>query len=493
MNDADKVLEVPANLSFASSNLTVKTEIKLLDRIMKVGIGFILPPIVITVFSLYTYFQIYNKILLLCPFISAVSLIATIFLIKYSKEAKETSLRASNKMFYSLYTLHFCAAAYFFIGFLLVFLFRRDSELLSKVNFALLGIEGGGVKYIIGYGLLFLLVRRLTIEYQSISQYIQVMQILLTICGACIFLTCESYKNRWDNLDISYHVQPVILTLGLIAGLSTIVLSLITFFGSYSEKFSVLLLSQILNIILMIFLLMLTGILYKSNEIYIQVIEENCDYLLKIMDYRKIQCQKYTDEMCDEQFVASVWESGLEKGEKCVNKKCCWEITEEIVLSLQVCMAWTLLTAVLLAFSWFAGQGLVKKIEKYGKSSEKNFDYKVMICLILIYLLTGYCWIYIDHSAKLDKNSADVQVIGAELLSPLYIPKDLCRFIELSTDFPEKFDNLILSPENGEVIPSSFSGKAKKIQESLKYLKYCPSYISRTYEIDLNFYANNEL
>lgn len=493
MIDADKVLEVPANLSFASSNLTVKTELRILDKIMKVGVGFLLPPVVITVFSLYTYFQIYNKILLLCPFISAISLIATIFLIKFSKEAKETGLRASNAMFYSLYTLHFCAAAYFFIGFLLVFLFKGDDELLSKINFALLGIEGGGIKYIIGYGLLFLLVRRLTIEYQSISQYIQVMQILLTFCGACIFLTCESYKNRWDNLDISFHVQPVILTLGIIAGTSTMVLSLVTFYGSYTEKFSVLLLSQILNIILMVFLLLLTGILYKSNEIYIEVIDENCDYLLKIMDYSKIQCQKYTDDLCDEQFVASVWESGLEKGEKCVNRKCCWEITEEVVLSLQVCMAWTLLTAVLLAFSWFAGQGLVKKIEKYGKSSEKNFDYKVMVCLVIIYILTGYYWIYIDHSAKLTKNSADVQVIDAELLSNHFIPKDLCRPIELSTDFPDTFDNLLIVPENGEVFPSSFSGKTKKIQESLKYLRYCPSYISQTYEIDLNFYSNNQL
>ena len=490
---ADNILDVPPSHSFASSNMSTRTELGLLDKIMKVGMGFILPPIIITILSLYTYFQIRNRILLLCPVISTISLTATIFLIHYSKEAKNLNLRASNKIFVSLYVIHFCAAAYFFIGFLLIFLFKGEKELLSKVNFALLGIEGGGIKYIIGYGLLFFLIRRLTIEYQNISQYIQVMQILLTICGAGIFLTCESYKNRWDNLDISYHIQPIILTLGTIAGLVTMILSFITFYGTYAEKFSVLLLSQILNVILMIFLLMLTGILNKSNGIYTGVIQENCDFLLKIMDYKKLECQKYVEGECEEEFLASVWESGLDGGEMCVNKRCCWEITEEVVLSLQVCMAWTLLTAVLLGFSWFGGQGLVKKIEKFGKSSEKNFDYKVMVTLILIYLLTGSCWAFLDHSAKLEKNSAKVKVIDAELINSKFIPHSLCRNIEISLDFPEKFDKLLISPKNGRIFPSSLSGKIKNIQESIKSLNYCPKFISQTYEIEVNFEKDNEM
>ena len=493
MLPADNILDIPPSHSFASSNMSAKTELGLLDKIMKVGVGFILPPIVITTLSLYTYFQIKNRLLLLCPIISIVSLTATISLIHYSKEAKNLNLRASNKMFISLYAIHFCAAAYFFIGFLLIFLFKGEKELLSKVNFALLGIEGGGIKYIIGYGLLLLLTRRLTIEYQMISQYIQVMQILLTICGAGIFLTCESYKNRWDNLDISYHIQPIILTLGTIAGIGTMLLSFLTFYGAYSEKFSVLLLSQILNVVLMIFLVMLAGILNKSNGIYSGVVQENCDFLLKIMDYRKLECQKYVEGECEEKFVASVWESGMAKGEKCVNQRCCWEITEEVVLSLQVCMAWTLLTAVLLGFSWFTGQGLVKKIEKFGRSTEKNFDYKVMVTLILIYLLTGGCWVFLDHSAKLEKNSPKIKVLDAELINNKFFPRSLCRNVEISLDIPEKFDRLLLVSKNGKISPSSLVGKSKNIQESLKLLNYCPDFISQTYEIEVSFERENEM
>ena len=486
----DNILEVPPGQSFNSSNLSARAENKLLDRIVKLGYGFLFPPIIITIFSFYAYFQILNKILLVCPLISIISFSASFALIHYAKQARDLNIRASNKMFYSLYLMHLCAVCYFFVGFFIMFLFEGE-EMLSKVNFALLAIEGGGIKYLLGYTLLFLNVRKLTIEYQIISNYLQIMQLNLAICGVCVFFTSFCYQARWEHLDISYHVPSIMLSLGMIAGLSVIILTIITFIGSYLEKFPILLLSQVLSIILTIFLLMLTVMLYKSNEIYIQVIEENCDYLLKIIHKDLLQCNKYSSPPCTSNLLATAWdESG---DEKCINSSCCWEITQEVVLNLQILMAWSLLTAVLLLLSWLAGQGLIKKIEKFGKSTEKTFEFRAIICLVFIYLITGTSWIgFIDTDVKLKRNSARVRVIGAEHLDHRMIPGDLCRFIRIDQELSENIQKVRVFTENGQIVPSEFNGKGKKIQESLKNLKYCPDYVRDYYEIQLELDHNSQ-
>jgi hypothetical protein len=484
----EKVLEVPESPSFAS-NLSARSENKLLDRVVKLGIGFLLPPVIITVSSLYAYSEMKNRILLVCPVISFVSFFATLMMVQSAKEARNLRVQASKQMFYALYLMHLCAACYFFVGFCIMFLFQGE-ELLSKVNFALLAIEGGGIKYILGYFFLFITAKKLTVEYQTISSYLQVIQLTLAICGVSIFFTSLCYQSRWEHLDIAYHVPSVILNLGIVAGLFLTFLTILTFYASISEKFSVLLMTQVVTLICAVFFFMLTGMLYKSNNLFIQVIEENCDYLLKIIHKKLLTCEKYSKSNCGENLVAFAWDA--DGGEKCINTSCCFEITQEVVLSLQILMAWTLLSAVLLLFSWIAGQGLIRKIERFGRSSEKRFDLKAVACLVLIYLIVGTSWVaFLDTDVKLTQNSPRVKVLGAEKLDKALLPGDLCRFLQIEQEIPENYSKIRVFSKNGQVFPSEISGNKKKIQKELKKLKYCPEYISSVYEINIEFHENS--
>lgn len=478
--------------SFVSSNMSRDSETNLLGYLFKIGFGLILPPVFISFFSTYAYIQTEKPILLIPPFVSFFALISASLLTYLARYAQTSGTRASDYLLYSLYIMHICSAVYFLIGSLFIFIFAHDETLTRYVSFAILCIEGGCVKYIIGYGVIFVLIRKLTIEYQTIRNYLQIMQVTLIASGIGICLTCLAYKSSWDYLDISYHLPPVILDLGLATGIGLIMLSLLLFYAAYSEKLSIILLSQILTVLLMIFLLLYSAMVRFSNDIYISTINKNCSYLLKLTSHGDLTCGKYKPEPCIEEFRALVWEEDLEPGLQCLNSDCCVEIKNNITLSLEILVAWAFLSAILLIFSWLSGQGLVKKIEKYGKSSEKRFDLQALSIILVAFFLGIAGWIALaNESAKFTEDYPLVKVLGAEEVEPRFLLGSLCENVEIKLNWTESSE-VELSSKGGSVFPKSFKLKKWALGEHSKKVNFCPYFVREKYEILAEFIGNNE-
>ena len=446
----------------------------------------LIPPLLIIASSIYAYTLTLDKLLLFPALISIFAFFSCILLIHLARDAKNSSSRVSSLIFPCLYLLHFSSAAYFATGLLLVFVFSFQESITHSLSLAILCVEGASVKFIFGYGLLFILFRKLTIEYHTIRHYVQIMQITLLMCGAGICMTCLAYRSSWNNLNMHYQVPPVIVNLGIATGAVVSVVSLLTFCAAYTERLSVLLLCQIFDIILIMFLFLYGAMARYSNELYQKMISDNCSYILKILNAEMFSCQKYLESReCDREFLATVWEEGGE--EKCLNSECCNEMQEKITLYLEFLVIWAILTCILLVFSWLAGQGLVKKIEKFGKSKDKSLDIKLISLIFIVTLVSLAGWFTFDNQEqKITKNSAIVRVLNAEILESIYFPSDLCETLEVALDPFEEYSEVKVDSADGVVSPGVYTGKFKQIQTALSKSTFCANYPKELYEIQIS-------
>ena len=289
-------------------------------------------------------------------------------------------------------------------------------------------------------------------------------------------------------------MPPVILTLGITAGVLLSLLSLLIFIAAYTEKLSILLLCQILSIVMLIFLFLYSGMVRYSNNIYHDVIKNNCSYILKIVNEKILKCGKYVEGSCSREFRATIWEEGLDiTGESCLRSSCCEEIQEKITLGLEILMIWSLTSCILLICSWYAGQGLTKKVEKFGRSTVKTFDIKLISLVLIITLLSFAGWFtYVNETQILTKNSAITTIKNLEILDEKYIPSSLCETLDLQLIEYEDIADINVTSDYGTIIPNILNGKYKKIQGLLNKSLFCPYYPLETYEIDIEVESKNK-
>ena len=183
------------NGSFVSSVMSKASENTLLSRITKIGVGIVIPPALVIIFSGYAYILTLKYILLIPAFISIFALAATILLIYLSRNAEKESKRVSDYFFYSIYCIHFTSAAYLLTGSVLVFVFSMEANIQPTVGVAIFCIEGACGKFIFGYAGIFILSRKLAIEYQNIRNFLQIIQISILLCGVGIFIISSVYKS----------------------------------------------------------------------------------------------------------------------------------------------------------------------------------------------------------------------------------------------------------------------------------------------------------
>ena len=155
----------------------------------------IIPPIIIIISSIYAYINTGHQILLIPIFLSIFAFISTALLIYLCRDATNTNNRVSDSIFYCIYAIHFSTTGYFSLGLLLIFLFGFQNTLSPYVNFAILCIEGACLKCTLGYGLLFIICRKLSIEYHSIRNYLEIIQITILLCGTGMCMTCIAYRS----------------------------------------------------------------------------------------------------------------------------------------------------------------------------------------------------------------------------------------------------------------------------------------------------------
>lgn len=479
---------VSNNNSFISSKLSLDDEKILLGRIYKTGLGMIFPCILIMFTSTYAFIESSNKVLLLPAIISVFALFFICLLCYLSRESKLSGTKAPDLLFLCLYFIHFSAAAYFALGILLVFMFGFQTSISYWVSVSILCIEGATTKYLFGYGLIFVFFRKLAIEHHTIQNYLQVMQITLFLCGAGICMTCLAYRSSWLNIDLHYQVPPVILTLGILAGSLLSVLSILLFYAAYAEKLSLLLLCQIFNVVLMIFIFLYGSMVRYSNKLYEEIIKFNCSYILKILNYEMFSCQKYIEsDECGKQFIATVWEDGLDPGTRCLNINCCEELEENITLYLEFLMIWAILVFILMVFSFLAGQGLVKKIEKFGKSPERKLDIQLLSVMVIIVLLSLAGWFTFDHGQqKLTRNEPIVSVLNGEILDSTLIPSDLCEKVEVEIKEFSGVSEVKLSSFDGDFSQNFFVGKYKKVQSQIDHSQFYPRFPKEIYVVEVN-------
>lgn len=418
--------------AFDLSVLSKSSHDLLLDRVYKIGIGLIVPPGVIIPCGLYAYVRT-GKTILLVP--QGISIFALLFAVVLTYTSKASKTRPSNGLLYSLYAIHIITACYFLAGVVILFIFSKEEELSTVLGVSIFVIESMCLKYIVWYAILFAIIRKLAVEYQFIRNYVQVIQISLVLCGIGIWMACISYRSSWDNLDLAYHIPPIILDLGTISGFLLVLLSFLMYSASYLERMSLLLLFQVFSIVMVMFLFLYTAMVKHSIEIYNTVILNNCSYLLKILDYRQLACGKYLKGDCDREFKATVWETGLNKDNNCLNPQCCFELQQQITLSLDFLMTLAMLSGILMVFSWMSGQSLAKKIEKYGTSyknsggnsnlleeASKTIDCNVLSLMIVLILLSlAGCFTLENQEQRLSQNTAPVKIKNDGRLENQYI------------------------------------------------------------------------
>ena len=294
---------------------------------------------------------------------------------------------------------------------------------------------------------------------------------------------------------MSYNLPPILLNLGVITGILLVSLSLLLFFAGYFEKLSILLLGQILSIVLAIFLFLYGSMVRYSSTIYDEVIRNNCHYILKIINFALLSCEKYSENPCEKQFRALVWENELKNknSETCLNNACCVEIQQEITLSLEFLMLLAFLSCILLIFSWLAGQGLVKKIEKFGKTDTKHFDIKLFSLVVVIILLSlAGLFAFENHKQKLTQNSPVVKVINGEILQEKFLPSPLCENFNININISDQINSLTIYSDQGFVFPNFYSGKLKSIQKQMKNSVFCAYFPSSAYHLVLNYTTEND-
>mmetsp|Transcript_8460 Transcript_8460/g.8373 ORF Transcript_8460/g.8373 Transcript_8460/m.8373 type:complete len:272 (-) Transcript_8460:27-842(-) len=264
-------------------------------------------------------------------------------------------------------------------------------------------ISGASLKYIVGYIYIFYLACKLSIDYQSIHNYVQVVQISVLIAAIGLILCPGVYWWYWSSFDISEELSPVIIQAGVVAGCCLLAYSLFSFFAAFKEHISFIIISQIVCVIMFIFLGLYCMLVIFSTQDFLESFSTNCYSLLNIMQDKHLNyigcSSKFTDIQataedlqCPEDQIVKILDKNTEKY-GCLNEECCEVISTSASAGLDFIVGFCITGQILLIFALECTRNLAKKIEKFGRDGDRFMDrrlFGVIVTVLLISLAIGY-------------------------------------------------------------------------------------------------------
>lgn len=190
----------------STNRMTIKEEEAILSKLQTIALGMLIAPVLIFVCGLIAYYKTEKEFLIVPPFISSIAFFAALTVYFSAKSTKDSLTRhkkmvtqwngvvAQDVMSGSLYVLHVTASCYFFIG-IISFISHQillgpidKPELNEKVKLLLFLISGASLKYILGYTYIFYLSCKLSIDYETIQNYVQAVQFSVLLSGIGLVL-----------------------------------------------------------------------------------------------------------------------------------------------------------------------------------------------------------------------------------------------------------------------------------------------------------------
>ncbi|CAG9315291.1 unnamed protein product [Blepharisma stoltei] len=405
-----------------TNRMTIKEEEKILNRLQIAAIGILFAPVIVLIAGVMAFHHTNKYFLMFPPFVSLIGICATLcvyFGAKYTKESLTKHIKmltqwnnivAQDFFTNSLYILHLVASCFFYIGIVSVISHQnllesiKDPDISWKVKWALYFISGASLKYIIGYIYIFYLSCKLSIDYENIHNYVQVIQISILISAIGLILCTGIYWLYWHALDISENLAPIITHSGIILGIILLIYTQFSFFAAYKEHISLIILSQIISVILFIFLWLYCMLIVFATKDFQASVSTNCYQLLNIMQDKHlnylgckekyIEIESSKDKLkCDEDQIGKIDENDGEEKYGCLNSDCCEIIRSAASAGLDYIIGFCITGQILLVFALECSRNLLKKIERFGSGGERVMDkrlFGVTIATLLISCAIGF-------------------------------------------------------------------------------------------------------